>query len=151
VIRFVATVLLVVLGAALPAPAEPPPRAGTQAPVIDFSLPTFTIPDGYRSMLVRGSEAWMTAPNIIDIKGLTMTIFSGDASNRIDTMLLSPAARVLPDEQVIAGDSTLRVINLHDGYEATGENWRYAHKNKTVTLARNVRVVLQAEFKNLLK
>jgi hypothetical protein len=150
VIRSAVKFLLVLL-AALPAMAENSPRNSSPAPIINFSLPTFTIPDGYRSWLVRGSEAWMTGPDLIDVNGLTLTIFSGDASNRIDTMLLSPAARVLPTEQIITGNSTLRVINLHDGFEATGENWRCTLKEKTVTLARNVRVVLNAEFKNLLR
>ena len=150
-IRPVAHFLLVFLAVTLPALAENSARAGSPAPITDFSLPTFTIPDGYRSMLVRGSEAWLTEPNIIDVKGLTLTIFSGDAANRVDKMMLSPTAHVLPDAQIISGDSTLRVIDLHDGFEATGEGWRYANKDKTVTLTRKVRVVLQAEFKNLLK
>ena len=150
-IRITAKILMGFLAFALPALAENSTRVSTKAPIINFSLPTFTNPDGYRNWLIRGSEAWITEQNIIDVKELSLTVFSGDASNRIDTMMLSPSARVRTDEQVITGDTTLRVINLNDGFEATGEGWKYTNKDKTVTLFKKVRVVLRAEFKNLLK
>ena len=122
----------------------------------------FSGPEGFRSWLVRGSEAWMPGSNTIDVKELSLTVFSGDASNRIDTMLLSPIAHVLTDQKIATGTSTVRVINLRDGFEASGENWRFAYKDQpvtvpeknrvvTVTLAKKVRVTLRAEFKNYLK
>ena len=151
-IRFAAIILSLLLAAAVSvlaadivAPASP------KAPIVNFTLPKFTDPDGYRDFLVRGSEAWMTAPNIIDVKELSVTVFSGDASNRIDTMMLSPAARLLPDDQIISGDSTLRVIDLQNGFEATGEGWRYTHKAKTIILHKKVRMVFHRELKDLLK
>ena len=150
-IRPLAKLSLIFLAAVLPALAENSTRVSSKAPIINFSLPTYTNPDGYRKWLIRGSEARLTEPNVIDVKELSLTVFSGDASNRIDTMMLSPAARVLTEEQVITGESSLRVINLNDGFEATGEGWKYTHKNKTVVLTKKVRVVLRAEFKNLLK
>ena len=150
-IRPTAQFLLVFLAAVLPALAENSTRVSTKAPILNFSLPTYTHPEGYRHWLIRGSEARMSDENFIDVKELSLTVFSGDAANRIDTMMLSPAARVLPEEKEITGDSTLRVINLHDGFEATGEGWKYTDKSKTVTLAKKVRVILRAEFKNLLK
>lgn len=150
-IRPTAQFLLVFLAAVLPALAENTTRVSTKAPIINFSLPTFTHPEGYRNWLIRGSEAWMGDENVIDVKELSLTVFSGDAANRIDTMMLSPAARVLPNEEEVTGPSTLRVINLSDGFEATGEGWKYTRKTKTVTLDKKVRIVLRAEFKNLLK
>jgi len=155
VIRPTVTLLLVSFAAVLSALAETSTRVSSQAPIINFSLPTFTNPDGYRDWLIRGSEAWMTDQNIIDVKDLSLTVFRGDSSNQIDTMMISPAARVRPEEKIITGDSTLRGHNLNDGFEATGEDWKFTYtkktKTKTVTLAKNVRVVLRAEFKNLLK
>ena len=150
-IRFAAIILSLLLAAAVSvlaadivAPASP------KAPIVNFTLPKFTDPDGYRDFLVRGTEAWMTPPNI-DIKELSVTVFSGDASNRIDTMMLSPAARLLPDDQIISGDSTLRVIDLQKGFEATGSDWRYTHKDKTIILHKKVRMVFHRELKDLLK
>ena len=143
-------VLLVVAAAALGEIAAPPSKA--PAPIVNFSLPTFT-PEGFRLWLIRGSEASLTGPNNVDVNGLSVTIFSGDAANRIETMVLSPSARVNTDTQMITGNSTVRLLNLNDGFEASGENWRYTDKNKTVTvtLGSKVRVVLRAEFKNFLK
>ena len=151
-IRFATTILPLLLAAAVSAlAADTAAPASPKAPIVNFSLPKFTDPDGYRDFLVRGSEAWMTASNIIDVKELSVTVFSGDASNRIDTMMLSPAARLLPDEQIISGDSTLRVIDLQKGFEATGSDWRYTHKDKTIILHKKVRMVFRRELKDLLK
>jgi hypothetical protein len=151
VIRFTTIIFLGLLAAAALARSEDATQTKSKAPIINFSLPTFTNPDGFRSMLVRGSEAWLTGPGIIDVKELSLTVFSGDATNRIDTMMLSPSARLLPEEKTVSGDSTLRVIDLQKEFEATGTGWRYTNKDKTVTLHKNVRVVLRAEVKNILK
>jgi lipopolysaccharide export system protein LptC len=144
----VATLLLTL---PLLASAQSGTRISSQKPILNFSLPTFTHPDGFRDWLIRGSEALVSEEPAIDVKELNVTIFTGDASNRIDTLLLSPAARVLPEEKIITSAATLRVINTNDGFEATGEGWKYTHQDKTVTLHAKVRVVLQAEFKNLLQ
>jgi LPS export ABC transporter protein LptC len=123
-------------------------QISTDKPVINFRLPMFT-PEGYRAWLVRGTEARFTARNQIDLTGLTLTIFTGQADDRIETMILSPSARVQPDEQVVTGDGTIRVIN--DQFEASGTGWRFVHKEKKVSIRRNVRVTFRAEFKDLLK
>ena len=143
--------LLVLLTAVVAAAAAS--AAGTQIsadkPVINFRLPNFT-PEGYRAWLVRGSEAFYNPKNNqINIKELTLTVFSGKADDKVTTLILSPAATVLPTESVVTGDSTIRVIN--DDFEATGTGWRYAHKENKTTIQKKVRVTFQAEIKNFLK
>jgi len=64
-------------------------------------------------------------------------------------MILSPTATVLTNDAVVTGDSTIRVIN--DDFEATGTGWRYEYKTKKTLMKKNVRVVLQAEFKDFLQ
>ena len=123
-------------------------QVSADKPIINFRLPTFT-PDGYRSWLVRGSEARFTARNQIDITELTLTIFSGTADDRIETMILSPVARVLPDEALVTGSGTIRVIN--DEFEASGTDWRYVHKEKRVSINQNVHVTFRAELTDILK
>ena len=136
----------------LAAGAAPASAANTQVssdrPIINFRLPTFT-PDGHRSWLVRGSEAVMSGPNQVDVKGLTLSVFSGKSDEKVETMILSPTARVLPAESVMTGDGTIRVIN--DEFEATGSDWHYAHKEKRVIIAKDVRVVFNTELKDFLK
>ncbi len=117
-------------------------------PVINFRLPTFTA-EGNRSWLVRGSEAIFVSQDQIDIKELTLSLFSGKPDGKVETMILSPTARVLPAESVVTGDNTIRVIN--DEYEATGSGWRYAHKEQRVNIARDVRVSFNIELKEFLK
>jgi lipopolysaccharide export system protein LptC len=118
-------------------------------PVVNFRLPNFT-PDGYRSWLVRGSEGYYLAKeNQIDVKDLTLSIFSGMSDDKLMTMILSPSAKVLPNESIVTGESTIRVIN--DDFEATGTGWRYEHKDKKIIIRKKVRVTFRAEFKDILK
>ncbi len=123
-------------------------QVSAERPIINFRLPTFT-PDGHRSWLVRGSEARFASKDQIEIKDLTLSIFSEKGDDKVETMILSPTARVLPAESVITGEGTIRVIN--DEFEATGSAWRYDHKAKRVSIAKNVRVVFNAELKDFLK
>jgi lipopolysaccharide export system protein LptC len=141
------------LGVVLPAAAvvvawAASTQVSTDKPIINFSLPTFTA-DGHRSWLVRGSEARIAGQNIIDVRGLTLSIFSGKADEKVETMILSPKARVLPGESIVTGEDTIRVIN--DQFEANGSDWRYAHNEKRVNIAKNVRVVFNSELKDFLK
>lgn len=127
------------------------PQFSTDKPVINFRLPWFT-PEGYRAWMVRGTEARYASESQIGIKDLTLTTFSGDADEKIDTLILSPNAVVhviSAEDAVVSGTSTIRVIN--DQFEASGRDWRYSRKDKKVSIAKNVRVVFQAELKDLLK
>ena len=49
----------------------------------------------------------------------------------------------------IAGSDTIRVINDH--FEATGSNWSYAHKDKKVSIGKNVRVILHTQLNSILQ
>ncbi|KAJ8135952.1 hypothetical protein OY671_010835, partial [Metschnikowia pulcherrima] len=132
--------------------AAPAARAqthfSTNAPIINFRSPTFT-PDGHREWLVRGSEARFASQDQVDINELTLSIFRGDDSDKVETMILAPSARVTPSESVVTGENTIRVIN--DDFEVTGISWRYEHKQKRVTVAKKVHVTFRAELKDYLK
>lgn len=140
--------LLFLLSVAALAPAQTTTRIATDAPIVNFRLPTFTS-EGYRQWLVRGTEARLISAKEIDIRELTLTVFTGDAQDKIETMILSPAAKVLVDAQVVSGDGTIRVIN--DEFEATGSQWTYAHKEKRISMQQKVRVTFRAELKNFLQ
>ena len=123
-------------------------QISTDKPIINFRLPAFT-PEGHRAWLVRGSEARFANENQIDIKELTLSVFSGGADEKVETLILSPTAVVHPAEAVITGPGSIRVIN--DQFEAGGLSWRYEHKSKKVSIGRKVRVTFRAEFKDYLK
>lgn len=123
-------------------------QISTDKPIVNFRLPAFT-PEGHRAWLVRGSEARFANENQIGIKELTLSVFSGRADEKVETLILSPTAEVHPAEAVITGPDSIRVIN--DQFEASGSHWRYEHRSKKVSIGRNVRVTFRAEFKDYLK
>lgn len=136
------------LAAAAAASGQVTTRIASDAPIVNFRLPTFTA-EGHREWLVRGSEARMPSLQEVDVRELTLTIFTGDASERIDTMILSPVAKVLPEQQLVAGAEAIRVLN--DEFEASGADWRYDHRAKRISIRKDVRVAFRAELKNLLQ
>jgi hypothetical protein len=129
-----------------PAPAAPGVVAG--APAVNWVLPIFTDKEGYRSMTLRGSEVRPSGRSIA-VTDLSITIFSGDATSQVDSMLLSPAAVFLPKENRAGGDKAVRFIR--DDIEVTGVGWTYDHAAKKVSLQQNVRVTFRAQLNDILK
>lgn len=123
-------------------------QVATDQPIVNFRLPDFT-PEGHRSWLVRGSEARYVGEGQIKIKELNLTIFSGLADARVETLILSPSAEVSLGDRTVRGGESIRIIN--DRFEATGRDWSYSHQEKKVSIARNVHVILHTELKDLLK
>ena len=117
-------------------------------PAKNFILPTFTR-EGYYSMRLCGSEARMLTLHLIELDDMNLTVFSGDASNRVDSVLLSPIARVALDNDTASGPGSIRLIR--DDLELTGEQWTYDHAKKSISIAKNVRVVFHSELQDLLK
>ncbi len=132
-----------------PAAAATATGATSSEPIKNFVLPTFTPAEGYRSMLLRGSEAYMLTPALIQLDNMNLTVFSGDASNRIVSILLSPVARVSLDQHTAGGPGAVRLVR--DDLELTGEQWTYDQVEKRISIARHVRVVFHSELKDLLK
>lgn len=145
--RIVLPVFLAVLAAA-PGAAQVSTRVASDAPIVNFRLPTFTAA-GHRDWLVRGSEARMPSLKEVDVRELTLTVFMGDEAGTIDTMLLAPIAKVLTEPQTVSGPDTIRVINKE--FEATGREWLYDHREKRISIAKNVRVTFRAQLTNLLQ
>lgn len=123
-------------------------QISTDKPIVNFRLPSFT-PEGNRAWLVRGSEARYASPEQIDITGLNLSIFTGLPDGQVETLILSPSAQVRPGELQVRGHDTIRVIN--DRFEATGSEWNYSHREKKVSIGKNVHVILHTELKAMLK
>lgn len=119
-----------------------------EPPAVNFSLPAFT-KEGYRSFLLRASTARFTGPKAIELRDTTLSVFSGDASNHVETVILSPVATFLTDRNVALGAGPVRLIR--DDAEITGEQWRYDHARKTISIAKNVRVVFHAALPDLIQ
>lgn len=123
--------------------------AAEPAPAINWVLPLFTDKEGYRSLIARGSQVTEISSETIAVTDMSLTIFSGDAKARVDTVFLSPVANFFAREQRASGDRTVRI--LRDDMEASGQRWSYDHERKHVTLEGEVRIVFNAELKDLLK
>jgi hypothetical protein len=123
--------------------------AGSGPPATNWVLPIFTDKEGYRSLTARGSEVRQIEKDRITVTDLSITVFSGDASARVETVFLSPLATFLTKANQATGDKFVRVVR--DDLEATGTRWTYDHARKHVTLAGDVRIVFNAEVKDLLK
>ncbi|HVU23383.1 MAG TPA: hypothetical protein VHE13_04600 [Opitutus sp.] len=130
------------LAAALPASAQ------VTAPARNWVLPVFS-PEGYRSMIARGSEARALDQHRFEVTDLNLTLFTGDADARVDTVILSPKALFLPDQKEAHGEDSVRVVR--DDVEASGTRWVYWHDQKKISLDGNVTVTFQAELKDLLQ
>jgi len=119
----------------------------TRAPLNQFRLPTFN-PEGHRSMLIESSEA-IVGPNQIELTNLNLTLFDGTERNAIETILLSPQATALTDEETISGEGPVRIIR--DDVEITGIGWRYEHAERKVSIAKNTRIRFQSSLPDLLR
>ena len=98
---------------------------------------------------MRASEARRIRDQI-EVKELTLAIFPGKADDeKVETLILSPTATVLLADSVITGKDSIRVIN--DQFEAAAADWRYEHKEKKVSINKNVRITFRAELKDILK
>ncbi len=118
------------------------------APALNWVLPVFTR-ENHRSMTLRGAKAVFPSAHEVNVVDLNLTVFSGDAANRVETIILSSAATFRPQENTAEGRDGVRVIR--DDLEATGRAWTYLHAEKKVSLRGGVRIVFNAELQHLLK
>lgn len=75
--------------------------------------------------------------------------FTGDARNRVETIILSPTAVADLETDIIAGPG--RSGFIRDDLEIARHPWRYDHRGKKVSITRNSRVVFQAQMPDILK
>ena len=132
--------LAVLQGGDAPGPAP--------APAVNWVLPLFTDKEGYRSMTLRGSEV-RPSNNSVAVTNLSITIFSGDADAKVDSILLSPEANFFPKAERASGSQAVRFIQGE--IEVTGFGWTYDHAARKVSLQRNVRVTFNAQLNDILK
>ncbi|MEY2881467.1 MAG: hypothetical protein RLZZ15_3847 [Verrucomicrobiota bacterium] len=100
-------------------------------------------------MTLRGSAVRPVGPDRIDVTDLNITVFSGDAAARVDSVLLSQAASFFPKTKLATGEQHVRLIR--DDTEIAGDGWRYDHAAKKITVNQNARVVFRAELNDILK
>jgi hypothetical protein len=133
----------------LGAAEERPTSFTINAPVVNFRVSTFTEPDGFRSWLLSGAEGIYVNETQLNVVDLNLTVFASSAPNKVESIFLSPLAVALIGEGRVRGPMALRLIT--DDFEATGEDWLYDHREKKVSIHRNVRVVFHARLNDILR
>ncbi len=125
-------------------------RAAEQPPAQNWVVHVFSDQQGYRVLSARGSEVRPgKLENTIQVTNLSITVYTGDATARVETIFLSPLATFFPKENRASGDQTVRVVR--DDLEATAKKWSYDQQRKHVTLEGDVRIVMNGELPSLLK
>ncbi len=122
--------------------------AATLAPAINWSSNLFT-KDNFRSMTLHGARASFSATDEIDVTDLHLAAYSGDAANKVETVVRASSALFLPRQNLARGETGVQVTR--DDLEASGIHWTYDHAQKKVSLTGKVRIVFNAEFKSILK
>lgn len=122
--------------------------AATLAPAINWVAPLFT-KDNFRSMTLRGARASFPSNDQVDVVDLNLTAYAGDATKKVETVIIAPSATFLPRQNLARGDAGVQVIR--DDLEASGTHWIYDHTQKKVSLTGHVRIVFNAELKAILK
>jgi hypothetical protein len=118
------------------------------APAQNWEMKIFT-KEGYRSMILRGTEARRASATRYDVVDLNITVLTGGPEAKVDSILLSPLASFLPNENQARGEKSVRLIR--DDMEVTGEQWAYFHAEKKVTIQKNTHVVFHAALPDLLR
>jgi len=136
---------LVILTGASHSPAQDLANA---PPAKDWVLPLFT-KEGYRELTIRGDEVHPVTTDRVDIKGMNVTVFSGGATPRVDSVLLSPSASFLIAEKKARGDGPVRLIR--DDVEVTGIGWSYDYNEKKVLIFSRAHVVFHSALPDILK
>jgi hypothetical protein len=137
--------------------AEDAKPAIETGPAVNWTFPVFSDKEGYRQLTLRGAEARVITVNHIEVTEFSAVVFSGDAAERVDTVLLSPAATFHPKNNTAEGNSSVRLImsgrpdTPNDDVEVTGREWRYDHGSKKVSIAHDSRVIFHAQLHDILK
>jgi hypothetical protein len=117
-------------------------------PARNWILPLFT-KEGFRQMTIRGDEVRPVNNDRVDITGMNVTVFSGGAGAKVDSVLLSPEATFLLTEKTAHGDKSVRLVR--DDVEVSGEGWTYLYNEKKVLISRHAHVVFHSALPDLLK
>ena len=139
---------LAAIGLLAMVPRGPAQEVAVTPPARNWTLPLFT-KEGYHQVTLRGDVVRPVSPDRIDATGMTVTVFSGDAAARVDSVLVSPEATFLLSEKVAQGDKAVRLVR--DDVDVRGEGWSYNYNEKKVLIYRRTHVVFRSALPDMLK
>lgn len=117
------------------------------APVINFKLPMFN-KEGHRTWFLTGDQGIYVSENEVDVLGMKITIFSGDARDLSEATIESPKAVMFINQNKASSDDTIEVTG--QTYHLTGKDWTWDGNLKKMSINKNVRVVFEQSMKGLI-
>lgn len=117
------------------------------APLRNFRLPMFG-ESGFKEWELRGVEGNYVSPELSEIIGLDLIVFSGDEQAIEETRIRSPRARVFMKDSRAEGDTSLFVSGQN--FSLAGEDWTWDGNEQKITVRQRARVTFD-EALNILK
>jgi hypothetical protein len=118
-------------------------------PVVHNWGEAFFSKEGFHTYTLRGTEMKPEGKAQVDVKNLTIIVWSGDKLTKVDTTIVSPEATFLLEKKFAFGKKAVRVVR--DDFDVTGEDWTYDLAQKKVSIAHHTRVVFKATMPDILK
>ncbi|MGF1484383.1 MAG: hypothetical protein ACFBZ8_08460 [Opitutales bacterium] len=131
------------------APGQTPlDRLLPEGDVVAFRLPMFNR-EGYREWLLTGRRGRYVHADRIEVDGMDLRAFSGDAANALNLTILSNNAIFAPRSNQARGPGAITLLG--DDYQATGSEWVWEGDTGVVRVRRNVRVIFDQPIMGILR
>ena len=118
------------------------------APVYDFRMPMFG-DNGYVIWDLKGSQCSYWGGERIEVKNLTLRLFSGDSTRSVTVAVSSPDASIFPDQRRAASGSSLHVVG--GNFEIVGKKWDWMGDDQTLWIRENVRMTISERITDILR
>ena len=118
------------------------------APVSNFRLPMFG-EDGFPEWDLRGEEARYVDEKQVDLNGMKLSVYDDLQPGRVETVIVSPSAVFLIEENRLVGNDSIRVDG--DNFQVLGDIWRWIGDEKSVEIDGNVKVTFFEELTGILQ
>jgi hypothetical protein len=118
------------------------------APIEGIKVTMFS-DEGYKLWNLKGDSASYLENGVVDVKGMDLLVFQGEAAQEKDMHILAAEANYQSEERAVSGDGGVFV----DGnfYNIEGDSWRYSQDDRVVKVTSNVKVVINYELDAFLK
>lgn len=117
------------------------------APVVNFKLPMFN-KDGHRTWFLSGKQGTYVNEGEVDVLGMKISIFSGDARDLLEATIESPRAVMFINENKAVGNDSIEVVG--PSYHLTGKNWTWDGTLKKMSINKEVKVIFDQSMNGLI-
>ena len=118
------------------------------APILDFRLPMFG-ESGYKIWDLKGRELHYKSDDQLEVIGMKLTIYRGDAALTRDSEFISPQAMIYLSKRIARGDSALTVRGPN--FIIKGRHWLWDGDERRIYIGQGVRVTFFDDISSLLK